>query len=192
VQNNAGQQQIQVDVFVMRGGRPRQLAHRQHMLDQSANVGMMNGLRCRSRAVSLGDFPIGEECREKRLEVGIREPGDNTVQLGEHLLRVAFRRRQKIPDFNFVIGDALQPVNRELRLVLKNLNLPAHANKIVAVERIGDGCGVVPHFGFQVAGLVGKRQDQVGFAGTLLTNFFIFDEEHRRHVRIRRELVNVG
>ena len=91
-----------------------------------------------------------------------------------------------------MIGDALQPVNCELRLVLEDLDLSAHADEIVAVERIGDSRRVVPHFCFQIAGFVGQRQDQIGFAGPLLTNLLIFDEEHRRHVGVRREFAYVG
>ena len=67
----------QIDIRVVRRRRPGQPAQREHVLDQAAQVGVMNLLGGRRAAVAAGDFLIVQHRVQQTLQVRIVDAGDD-------------------------------------------------------------------------------------------------------------------
>ena len=80
VQDDTGEQQVEVDVAVVRSEQFRDRAHGQHMLDESAEEGMMNVFGRRRDLEAAGDFRIVDKAFEKRAQRSASDAGDDAAQ----------------------------------------------------------------------------------------------------------------
>ena len=77
VQHHAGDQQVVIDVRVVRRGRLRQPADAEHVLDQAAQKGVMNLLGGGRAAVAARDVLIVQHRVQQALQVRIGDAGDD-------------------------------------------------------------------------------------------------------------------
>jgi hypothetical protein len=163
VQNRTRQQKIEVDITVVRGGDAAQIADREHMLNQAAQIRMVYVLGGGRNAIHASQRFVVQERLQQGAQVGILNAGDNTAQLGEHFRRVARGSRKVIGEIHIGIHHAYHFVDGELWAILKNLQQAFDFHKIVALEGIDHIGDVVPHLGVHFAGPVAQQQREVGF-----------------------------
>ena len=78
---------------------------------------------------------------------------------------------------DFGVGDEINFVEGELWAVLEDLKQAFYFDEIVLLKDFDELGRVVPHFGVEFAGAIGKRQRQIGIAGFFLANVFMLDEK---------------
>jgi hypothetical protein len=101
VEKYAGQQQVAVDLGIVPGDEVARAKKRDHVVQQAANIGVMQGLGGGSVAVSGGELRVGHEGPYQRLEMRILEGCDEV--------------RQRLPEFVNILG-GLGKIVRELDL----------------------------------------------------------------------------
>ena len=192
VKNDAGEQQIEIDVRVVRRSELRQVAEREDMLDQPSEPGMMHRFRRRSGPKGERDRFVREDRFEQRFEMRAGHRRNPGAELREHFVTIAFGCRKVIGEIDFRLRHRQKFVNRELLPVLKYLEQSLYAHKIVALESIQHFGRVLPHLGVELAGAIGERHRKIRFARFLLANIFVMHQEDPGDDLVRLELVYVG
>src|ERR1051326_788018 len=121
------------------------------MVEKTANVGMMKGLRSRGVAVSLGNFRIRHESLDQRFQVMIIEAFYKSAQRLPELSNVFCRLRKEVGEFNLRIAQPTQLVNRKLKAVLVLVDEALDLDVVVLIEGVERIVDVVPHLGFNQA-----------------------------------------
>ncbi len=112
------------------------------MIKQSADVGMMKGLRRRSIAVALGNFRVRHEQFDQRLQVRILERRHKLRQRSPEFTDVLGGLGQVVGEVDIAFFHAPQLVNRELKTILVLVDQPFDLEKVVLFE--GDPPGPAP------------------------------------------------
>ena len=74
----------------------------------------MNGLRRRRHFIHSRQWRVIKHRIQQRFQMRIRESIHNAAQLRKHFFRIALRTGKEIGEFDFVLFQAPQLVNREL------------------------------------------------------------------------------
>src|SRR5581483_6206853 len=72
VQHYAREQQVEIDVRVVRGAQFRQMAQGKNVLDQTADPIVVNGFGCGRGAVGAGDLFVGKNSFQQTLQMRVR------------------------------------------------------------------------------------------------------------------------
>ena len=170
VQHGARKSEVEIDLFIVRGGHTAERANREDVFEESATAGVMDCLSGRSDFVEPSYFGVAEDGFEKGFEMRILNSRNYAEQFGEHLVEISVGAGEVIGEIDLMIFQAAKPVNRKLRAVLKDLNETFDSDEVVAFEGIHHFGDVVPHLGFELAGAVGQLEGQVRITGLLLAN----------------------
>ena len=156
----------------MAGDEFGEAAQRKHVLEQPAAESVMNALGGGGDRVAGGDFRVVEKRIQQVADALVVERGDDGAQFAPHLAGIAEGGREEVPEIHFVVSDAAEFVDGELRAVVVELQKALHLDEIVAVERVHHLGHVVPHFGVDFAGAVGQQKREIRLAGALLPDLF--------------------
>ena len=85
VQDHAGEQQVEIDVRVVRRGQAGQRAQREHVLDQAAEEGVVDLLGGGRDAVAARDVRIVEHGIEQRLQMRIAQSPATMPRSSRHI-----------------------------------------------------------------------------------------------------------
>lgn len=164
MENCAGEEQIRIDVAVVRGCHAAQMADRQHVLDQAAEVGVVHMLGRGRGAIQTRERLVIQKRVQQGAQVWIRHSGDDTAQLGEHLQWVTLGHGEVVGKIDVGIENPGHLVDGELRPVLEDLQQPFDLDEIVAIKRLDHLGDVIPHLGVHVAGPVAEQQRKIRIA----------------------------
>ncbi len=71
VQKGAGEKEIAIDLGIVTAHQITRTEQRDHVIEQTADVGVMQSLGCGSVTIGGSDFRIGHERLDERLEMRI-------------------------------------------------------------------------------------------------------------------------
>ena len=146
VQDHARQQQIEIDIGIMRGRQFRQVAQRQHVLDQSrparrdAPIWPPEPSETRAPSARHETSP-----RSNAFRCGLPIACDPPAQLPEHLVAIALRSRKVIAEIDFGVRNPRDFVHGELRPVLKNLVQTLDANESRRARTVSSASAALSH-----------------------------------------------
>src|SRR5690242_14761329 len=106
------------------------------MVEKTANVGMMKGLRGRGVTVSLGNFRIRHESLDQRFQVMIFEAFYKSAQRLPELSDIFCGFRKVVGEFNHRIAQSTQLVDRKLKAVLVLVDEALNLDVVVLIEGV--------------------------------------------------------
>src|SRR5262245_40160529 len=89
VEYGAGEQQVQVNAWIVRSGKFGQCAKAQHVFDQSTQKSVVDLLRRRRAPVPAGSLRIVEKRFQQCLKVRVGDARNNAAKLAPHLFGIA-------------------------------------------------------------------------------------------------------
>src|ERR1700674_5043394 len=177
VKDRGGQQEIEVELRIMRGGLLRQAAEADDVLDQAAEIGVMHDLRGGCAFVACGDRGLGDDCDDEFFEPGILNRGGEFEKLDVEFLDIGGRVREKIGELDFFgLGEA-ELLKGELRLVAVDFDARLNFDEVVAVDVARGGLKLVPHARFNRAATVAELQAEIGLPFPGVADFLFVNEE---------------
>ena len=136
VQDAAGDEDIAVEAIVTISDSVRELDERQDVVEETADIGVVQALAGRTVCQPEKDLRIVDEPREERADMVVIDRGDNPAQFRLHLREIAGDHRQELVVVDHRRVDPLERVDDELQVALKLLDPAAHAQKIIDVEGV--------------------------------------------------------
>src|SRR5208283_823219 len=118
VEECAGEKKIAVDLGIVPAKQIAGAEQRDDVIEQAANVGVMEGLGGWSVAVSGGNFRVGHEGLHQRLEMRILDRGDEVAQGLPELVNVFGGLGKIVGEVNLGFTQLAQLVDGELEAVL--------------------------------------------------------------------------
>src|SRR4029077_6552975 len=179
VQEGSGKQEVAVDLRIVTADRIAGAAERDYMIEQAANIGVVQGLGGWSHAIRLGNFGIGHEGLNQRLEVNILKAGDIAGQRLPQLADVFRSLGQVIGEIDFRIPETTELMDSDLKSILVFVEQALDLDEVILLESVQGILHVVPHLGFDVAGAITERQRQVRFTRFFGLHLFDDDDEAR-------------
>ena len=180
VQKRAGEQEIAVDLRIVLAHQIAGAKQRNDVIEQAADVGVMQGLGSGSVAVGGGDFRIGHEGLNERLQMRILEGRDEGRQGLPEFVDVLGGLGKVVGEIDFGFAQLAQLVDGELKAVLIFVDQAFDLEEVVLLEGVEDFLDVVPHFGFELAAAVAERESQVRLASFLGLDLLADDDESSR------------
>jgi hypothetical protein len=192
VQQGARHEQVRIQVTVLPRDEPAKPGQREHMLEQAAQIGMVNVLGRRRALVAPHGLFVVEEQLQQRAQVRVGHLADELPEFGQHLGGVAPRGGQVVGQIDLLLLEPPQLVNDQLRTVVVDLKAAFDLDEIVALkgaDHLGD---VVPHLGLDLAGAVAQGHRQVRLAGLLLPEFLGVNQQRGENVFAGLKLAEAG
>ena len=178
VQKCAGHQQVAVDhVRIVSAGEIAKVEQRDHMVQQAANVCMMQGLGCRGVLVSTLDLWISHKGLDQRLEMRVAKVLDVFAHRPPKLVDVLGGPGQVVVKINFRVCQAAHLVDGELEPSIEFVQQSADFDKVILIECSQVLIHVVPHLGLKLAGAIGNRERQVELAALFGLDLFGGDDK---------------
>ena len=109
----AGQQQVAIDLRIIAADQIAGTAERDHVVEQAADVGVMQGLGRGSVAIGFGDLRIGHEGFDQSLEMWILKRGDKAGESLPELADILGGLGQVVGKIDFRIAQLADLVNGE-------------------------------------------------------------------------------
>ncbi len=131
---------------------------RHDVIAQPADEGVMQSLRGRRAAISLGNFGICHEGFDERFQVGILETGHKAGESLPEFANVFGGFREVIREIDFRVVKLAEFVDRDLKPVLVLVQQTFDLEKVVLVESIDRILDVVPHLGFNLTGAIAQSE----------------------------------
>ena len=178
VEDGAGDEEVAVDFGVKRSGGEADADQSEDVLEQAVDDGVVQHLRGGRGAEGGADFGVVEEGEDEALEVGVGEVGDDGAEIGVHLLGREGGDGLEVGGVDLGLGGVPHLGDGDLPLVLVAGDLPLHLD-VTALGAGAVGVGeVVPHAGFERAGLIGEEESQItAVAGLLLAQLNLREDE---------------
>ena len=137
------------------------------MIEQAADISVVQGLGSGSAAVCLSNFWIRHKGLQQGLEIMVLECRNKVSQRLPEFFDVLSRLWQVVGKIDFPISQKAQFVNCELKAALVFIDQAFDFKEIILLEDVNGFINVVPHFGFDLARAVTEGDCQVGLAGLL-------------------------
>ena len=147
------------------------------MIEQAADVGVVERLGGGGVAIGLGDFGIGHEGLDQSLKVRVLESGDEIGESLPEFVDVLGGFGEVVGEVDFGVAEATQLVDGELEAVLVLVDEAFDFDEVVLVEGVKGVLNVVPHLGFELAAAVPEGEGEIGLAGLLRLNLLRDDHE---------------
>ena len=179
MQERTGKQQITIDLGIIAAQQIARTKKRDHVIEQSPNVSVMQSFGRGRVAIGFRNFRIRHECFYQRFEVGIAKSSDESRQRLPQFADVFGGLRQIIGEVNFRIAQAAKFVDGDLKAVLIFVEQPFDFEEVVLLEGIDCVLDVIPHFGVELAGAVTENERQIWLSGLLRLDLLGNDHESR-------------
>src|SRR5580704_2135707 len=167
VKKYAGQQQIAIHLRIVPADQVARAKKRDYVVEQAADIGVMQGLGGGSVAVSGRDLPVGHEGLHQRLEIGILKGRDKIGQSLPEFVNILGGFGKIVGEFDFGFAQLTQLMNSELEAVLILVNQAFDLEEIVLLEGIEHFFHVVPHLGVELPAAVAESQSEIRLPGFL-------------------------
>src|SRR2546421_12529751 len=95
VEEGAGEQQVAVNLRIIAGNQIAKLEQRDHVIQQSSDKSMVQGLSSRSGLVSQRNFRVGHESLEQRAQIRILHARNKVYERAPKLIDI-FRGLGKV------------------------------------------------------------------------------------------------
>src|SRR6266704_325600 len=192
MQNRGGEEKINVELGVMRGGLPGKAAQADDVLEQAAEISVMHYF-CRGSAfVFRGDSGIRNDRGDEIVQPGVGDGSGEFLELREELIDIFFGVREKVGEVDlFGLGEP-KLLKRKLRPVAVDFDARVHLDEVVAIDVFHHDVELVPHAGFDGAAAVAKLEPQIGLALASVANLFFVNEEKSSNGLFRVEIGDEG
>ena len=177
VQKGAGEQKIAIDLGIVLAHQIAGTEQRDDVIEQAADVGVMQGLGGGGIAVGGGDFRIGHESLHQRLEMRILKRRDEAGQSLPEFVDVFGGLGKVVGEIDFGFAQLAQLVDSELKAILVFVDEAFDLEEVILLEGVENFFDVVPHFGFELAAAVAESEREVGLAGFLGLDLLADDDE---------------
>src|SRR5271157_1237711 len=137
-QERAGEKKIAVHLGIVPRNQIAGAEQRDDVVEQAADVGVMERLGGRSIAVCGGDFRIGHEGLHQRFEMRILDGGDEVAQGLPQLVNVFGGLGQVVGKVNLGFAQFAQLVDGELEAVLVLVDQALDLEEIILFESLED------------------------------------------------------
>src|ERR1700690_2657804 len=107
VKKGAGEQQVTVDLRIVAAHQVAGPEQRDHVIEQAADIGVMQSLGGGGVAVGGGDFGVSHESLHQRAQVWVLERTDEVTQRPPEFVDVSAGLGQIVGEIDFRIGQAL-------------------------------------------------------------------------------------
>src|SRR5580704_11639705 len=179
VQESTGEKQITIDLGIVLAHEVAGAAERDHVIEKSTNVGVVQGLGGWGVAVGLGNLRVSHEGFHQRFEMGIPKGSDEGRQGLPQLTDILGGLGQVIGEVDLRVAQAAQLVNGDLEAVLIFVEQAFDLEEVVLLEGVDRVLDVVPHLGFDLAGAITQDQRQIGLSGLLRLDLLGDDHKTR-------------
>ena len=177
VEECAGEKEVAIDLGIVTAHQITGTEQRDHVIEQTSDVGVMQGFGRGSIAIGGSDFRIGHESLDERLEMGILERGDKVRKNLPELVDVFGGLGKVVGEVDFGFAQFAQLVDRELKAVLVLVDEAFDLEEVILLESFENFLDVVPHFGFELAAAVAEGEREVRLAGLLGFDLLAHDDE---------------
>src|SRR5271156_3078766 len=150
VQKNSRQQQVAVDLRIVAADQIAGAKKRDNVIEQTANVGVMQGLGGGSVPVSGGNFCIGHESLYQRLEMKILKRRNKIRKRLPEFVDVPAGLGKIIGEFDLRFTELSQLVDGELEAALVLIDQALDLEKVILLEDDEHLFHVVPHLGLEL------------------------------------------
>src|SRR4029077_5995899 len=134
VQERSRQEQIAVDLRIIPAEQIAGTKQRNHVIAQTADGGMVQGLGGGRDAVALGNFRIGQKQFHQRLQVRVLKGADEVSQRAPELVNVLGGLGQVIGKIYFCVLHATQFVDGELEAIFVLVDEAFDLEKVILLE----------------------------------------------------------
>ena len=179
VQKRSSKEEIAIDLGIVTAHQVAGTEQRDDVIEQTANVGVMQGLGRGSVAVGGRDFRIGHEGLDERLEMRIFERGDKSRQGLPEFVDILGGLGKIVREVDLAVTQLAQLVHSELKAVLVFVDEALDFEEVILLEGVENFFDVVPHFGFELAAAVAERERQIRFPSLLGLDLLSHDDESR-------------
>ncbi len=136
------------------------------VLEQAAEIGMMQLFGGGRFAEGGGNLQIAEDIAGEQLEMRVGEGVDEAEETLPELLHIVRGGRHQVSLFHFRRQGLAQLLDLHLQAVVEARHVAARLDDVAAIEVFRDACIVdVPDAAFELAGLVAKHDVEVGLVG---------------------------
>src|SRR6202142_172294 len=177
VQKSAGKQQVTIDLRIVLAHQVAGTEKRDHVIEQSADISMVQSLGGGSIAVGFGNVGVSHEGFDQRPEMGVLKRSDEGCQGLPEFADVFGGFWQVVREVNLRLSQTAKFVNGDLEPVLIFVEQALDLEEIVLLEGVDGVLDVIPHLGFNLAGTITEGQRKVGFSGLL--RFDLFGNNHK-------------
>ena len=129
VEHGGGEEQIKVELGIVRRELLREAAETDDVFEQAADVGVVHDFGRRRALEARSDLGIGDDADDKGFQPGIADGFGVLEKPDVHLFDVFFGVRKKIDQVDFFGLGAADLLKRELRLVAINFDAGLHFYK---------------------------------------------------------------
>jgi hypothetical protein len=163
VEEEAHHHDVAVDLGVQGAHGVRELEQVQGVLEQAAEVGVVDALRGGGSLEGGDEDLVGEVDLGEGLHRGVFEGVEEAEEFGEHVLGGTLRAGHEVAEFVVAGLDLLDPLDDELDLALVGLGFAFEEDEALAghLEVLVDGPEAAGHF----AGAVADEAAKVGLLG---------------------------
>src|ERR1700678_3453520 len=154
VQKDSRQQQVAVDLRVVAADQIAGAKKRDNVIEQAADVGVMQRLGGGSIPISSSDLRIGHEGLYQRLEMKILKCGDKIGKRLPELVNVSRCLGKIVGEFDLRFAQLSQFVDCELEAALVFVDQALDLEKVILLEDVEHLFHVVPHLGLELAAAV--------------------------------------
>ncbi len=179
VQECAGEQQVAIDLRIVAAHQVAGAEQRDDVIEQAADVGVMQSLGGGSVAVGGGDFRVGHEGLHERPEMRILECGDEIGERLPEFVDVFGGLGKVVGEVDFGFAQLAQFVDGELKTVFVFVDEAFDLEEVVLLEGVENFFDVIPHFGFELAAAVAESEGEVRLSGFLGLDLLADDDEAR-------------
>src|SRR5215468_7393720 len=142
------------------------------MVQQAADVRMMQCLCGGGIAVSLCDVRIGHEGLEQPSQMRILQRGYEVAQAFPKFINVLSCFWEVVSEFDFCIGQSAQLMNGELKTILVLVQQALNFEKVILLKGVESTLHVVPHFGFKLTAAIAQDEREIRLARLLGFHLF--------------------
>src|SRR6266576_4844571 len=137
------------------------------MVEEPANVCVMQGLGGRGVPVSMCNLRIGHESFNQRLQVRILQSADEIPQGLPQFVNVLGGFRKVVSEVDFAVAQSTDFVNRELKAILVLVEETFDLEEVVLFKSVECILDVVPHLGFDLSAAITQDKSEIRFARLL-------------------------
>ena len=139
--------------------------HGDRVLEEAAEVGVVDVARARRAAQRAAEVAVGEHAVEQPPERDVADLTREVLEEAVELVEVAVGDGEERGRVGLLGGRPGDRAQVGLELVAEALDAAGHAHEVAAVEAAGQDVGVAEDAGADRAGLVAELEGQVGRAG---------------------------
>jgi hypothetical protein len=163
VHERGGEQEVGVQTRMQHAGLDHERPHRDGVLEQAAEVGVVAAARARGAAPLGAQGVVREQALQQPRVRRVVHLARQVLEEAVELVDVAVRDRQELRGISGVGPCDVEHL--DLQLVAEALHAPAHADELAAVEAAGQDVGVLERAAGQRAGAIAQLEREVGRAG---------------------------